>query len=141
MITCFPQNMGICAISNGVLNHKEQEKEDISIQCRNMRLTSDPCHNMPLTSDPCHNMPLTSDQSTSAGIPCGLSDVNSVSSIQRAISLPQGDIKKLPYDMQDGYKPEIEQPTDSQVYYQINNVLFNAHVERCKRTHEDESSY
>lgn len=39
----------------------------------------------------------------------------------------------LPYDMADGYNPELEEK-DNPLYFQINQVLFDAHKERAERS-------
>ncbi|XP_069124251.1 uncharacterized protein [Argopecten irradians] len=85
--------------------------DNIISQCRKLRINSDPVHQNYLRNSAefpgCSgcNQPLVQNQS----------------------------MNKLPFDMEEGYNPELEEK-DNPIYFRINQVLFEAHKERAERS-------
>ncbi|XP_021351070.1 uncharacterized protein LOC110448902 [Mizuhopecten yessoensis] len=85
--------------------------DNIITQCRKLRINSDPVN-------PSH---LRNSAEFPGCSGCSQSMVESQS------------MNKLPFDMSEGYNPELREK-ENPIYFQINQVLFDAHKERAERS-------
>jgi len=94
--------------SNGCIH-----REDISTQCRNLRINSDP--SLQQSHDP----------------------NNSCSSCAHCLRLPMEEephvkLRGVLDELKEGYKPDLKEEENPH-YFQINHLLFHAHVQRTER--------